>query len=277
MDTSGTEQAVAPIGSQKVAEAQKLLHTASSSRGNSTPSQNPLLDVAQSIEHRLRLLQQEHKDSQFHRSSHADHYQSDIMVHEDEGRLTQQPKKAQWARYKEHRAAADRYRARRQIDLHDASLESSLSSEGDTGQEISDDEECTGEMQQLRRLFDSPLSLMADNMGVQGEVAIASEVTGQDSHVVREPDAKGTKAQPIPRTVRHTSEGSMVVLGGLEARREELVPIHSQQMLQAGIIGVPNSGKSTLTNALVGQKVGCSSPDWLSDSVSLVPLGSRKH
>lgn len=40
---------------------------------------------------------------------------------------------------------------------------------------------------------------------------------------------------------------------GLETRD---VPIDQQRLLQVGILGVPNAGKSTLTNALVGSKVG---------------------
>jgi hypothetical protein len=37
------------------------------------------------------------------------------------------------------------------------------------------------------------------------------------------------------------------------------VPREQQRLLEAGVVGVPNSGKSTLTNALVGTKVLCPS------------------
>lgn len=40
-----------------------------------------------------------------------------------------------------------------------------------------------------------------------------------------------------------------------DAERPKAVPVSEQRLLQAGIVGVPNSGKSTLTNALVGHKV----------------------
>ena len=47
---------------------------------------------------------------------------------------------------------------------------------------------------------------------------------------------------------------------GAAVAEPDAMPRSEQLLLQAGIVGVPNSGKSTLTNALVGQKVRRASP-----------------
>lgn len=60
---------------------------------------------------------------------------------------------------------------------------------------------------------------------------------------------------------------------GLETKE---VPIDQQRLLQVGILGVPNAGKSTLTNALVGSKVWrvCMATEHALGPL-LLPLSSR--
>jgi hypothetical protein len=60
-------------------------------------------------------------------------------------------------------------------------------------------------------------------------------------------------ASELPaNAAEHVGEGSWEACALQE--KQESVPLSEQRLLQAGIVGVPNSGKSTLTNALVGQK-----------------------
>ena len=258
VDTVSTKTTEVVLGSTDTTDSQRRFHADSNSGSSSSPSQSPMLDIAQSLECRLKLLQQEHIDSQLlHRSSHADHRRAHEMVRGDQGKLNQQHPKAEWARYQEHRAAADQYAVQKQASTHDAIVDNSLSSGSNVLEDDSGDEEYEGKMQQLRKLLDSPLLSVSQHVALQEEVAAFSEETGQDSSTMDEPDEPPAKMQPAPRTLQHAITGPMIMSGVLQsARQAEMVPTHSQQLLQAGIIGVPNSGKSTLTNALVGQKVG---------------------
>ena len=86
--------------------------------------------------------------------------------------------------------------------------------------------------------------------GDQGQIYAQAE---RQSSPLTEHDSIGALPQPS-RSVW----GSMGPPDG--HRPSQSVPIHKQQLLQAGVIGVPNSGKSTLTNALVGSKVRCFNP-----------------
>ena len=99
--------------------------------------------------------------------------------------------------------------------------------------------QCTTMMRPSQKMF-----------GDQGRIPAQAE---RQSSQLSEHDSIGA----LPQHSR-TVWGSMGPPNG--HRPSQSVPLHKQQLLQAGVIGVPNSGKSTLTNALVGSKVRCFNP-----------------
>ena len=111
-------------------------------------------------------------------------------------------------------------------------------------------------MEQLRKLLDMPLSMDPGHIGLHEADADAIEQTTQADLTLSNPDAARGRMQFGLQTSQHekmASPDAWAVMQG--SSQADVVPIHSQKLLQAGIIGVPNSGKSTLTNSLVGQKV----------------------
>ena len=75
-----------------------------------------------------------------------------------------------------------------------------------------------------------------------------------DEPLTGEPQLWGRSAAGgLPANAAEQDEEGSWVEHALK-EKEESVPLSEQRLLQAGIVGVPNSGKSTLTNALVGQK-----------------------
>ena len=107
----------------------------------------------------------------------------------------------------------------------------------------------------------------ADQQGLRKQEAAAAQAQHEeyleDQSVDQDPGADAVEPltpdpQPWGRgpawiaaaaVPEHTHDGEVA------GSEEQGVPRSEQRLLQAGIVGVPNSGKSTLTNALVGQKV----------------------
>ena len=290
--------------------ASRSLHAASSSSDTDSPSisDGALLNMAQSLQKRMKALQMEHTESQvLHQSSRsakdtkqrgdADH----ILQPNDQSDSQQaQPRQeSQWARYKQHRASAQRHNALQQVDsLPASSLSSGLDSDSEvSGVPMSDDDDAqtAAEMQKLRALLNAPISqiltrpqLPEDDMSedVESDLTMdsaqqhatpceqssrgGSDSLAQAKHETSNQAWAGSRAQSPSgdharqrqadrgQDMKHDSMGTWGNLPGIVpgTPQSEAVPISKQLLLQAGIIGVPNSGKSTLTNALVGRKVG---------------------
>ena len=263
--------------------------------------------MAQSLQRRLKALQMEHTESQvLHQSRSAKDTKqrgaADHILQPNARSDTQQAQprqESQWARYKQHRASAERYNALQHVDsLPASSLSSALDSDSEvSGVPISndDDAQTAAEMQKLRALLNAPISqfltrpqLPEDDMSEDEESDFAmdsaqqhaapseqssmgeSDSSAQAKHETpnqawagsqaHSPSGDHARQRQVDRgqDIKHDSMGMWGNLPGIVpgTLQSEAVPISKQLLLQAGIIGVPNSGKSTLTNALVGRKVG---------------------
>ena len=186
---------------------------------------------------------------------------------------------SQWARYREHRIATHQHAAEVQSLLASSPsvAKSSSSITSDSSQEPVNEGRGVNDSDKLQQLW----SLV----GSPSKEASAREAAAESAHLDPGPmhndDAPsqkmfGDQGQIYAQAERQSSplsehdsigalpQPSRSVWGSMGPpdghRPSQSVPIHKQQLLQAGVIGVPNSGKSTLTNALVGSKVRCFNP-----------------
>lgn len=270
-------------------------NSSSSSVENSSPSTKQSLSIAQSLERRLMQLQNEHTHSHVQMQGSSASNRRDPLHHAQSGSVDDvaQPagQASQWSRYQEHRAAARQLSARQPPTddaLEDYHVQSTQSGSQTMVREVVDDSEAESRLlEQLMSILDSPIGATAAQPAYNAsrEDEHVYEEDGEDEYELKVneehmPQSSTAEPSSSPSTPHHSSPqskdghfhqqpstntflrmapevwGRMGNLAELQgARVSETVPIARQQLLQAGIIGVPNSGKSTLTNALVGRKV----------------------
>jgi len=186
---SSTDTSASSNAAQTAHSVQQLsvrpIHAARSrcsSDSSSSQSHDPVHSIAQSLEQRLKLLQEEHTNSQvLHRSSSAKPqplHQPNLgaAAHSLIESTDREQVEEQWARYLDHRVVAQQYTAQKQLQkqLHwrKASKASSMSNnddDNDWGASPEDDVESEGKLHQLRAILDSPIGSVPVYIGSNEE------------------------------------------------------------------------------------------------------------